>query len=56
MEQVKASKDVSEVVNVSELLAENKLLKRRLARLEQEQAILKKAALICNHLAPSQHP
>lgn len=31
-------------VNVSELVNENKTLKKRLARLEQEKAILKKAA------------
>jgi len=31
-------------VNTAELLAENKSLRKRLARLEQEKAILKKAA------------
>jgi transposase-like protein len=31
-------------VNVSEVLDENKELKKRVARLEQEKAILKKAA------------
>lgn len=31
-------------INMTELLAENKTLRKRLARLEQEKAILKKAA------------
>lgn len=45
----KAGEDVSpytgEKVNVGELISENQELKKRLARLEQEKALLKKAAV-----------
>ena len=44
MESVKLSNGESDVVNVVDLMAENKALKRRLSRLEQEKSILKKAA------------
>jgi len=39
-----ASEQIGELVNVGELVKENRELKKRLARLEQEKSILKKAA------------
>jgi transposase len=41
---ITSSEGVANSINVKDLIEENKQLKKRLARLEQEKAILKKAA------------